>query len=153
MAEPGPLLSPRGSQAWVLRSRDLLLQSEQRLDPAVQSELDRARAGALAAADAAAAGRRRLRAVALAALVAGLGLVLAPLWPGSEVPHGAGATAEVAAPAQVASRPVAAPARASVTPAPVLAPDFELLVDPERYALVEELEFHAWLEAQVDADD
>jgi hypothetical protein len=131
--------APAASQAWVLRARRLLDESAQQLDAATLSRLNRARQAALEQR----APRRRvdlLRTLGLGAVTAGLALVL---WRGGSLPElpaePAGGTV---LPALTATPPVD---RGAV---PVAAPDFDLLVDPESYAVIEDLEFYAWLQAE-----
>lgn len=142
--------SPKGharsnSHAWVLRSRDLLEASASGLDGAAVSRLNRARQHALAQLEPAPRGAGALRWLGGAAVTAGLALVL---WRASMLPTLPAASN----PADAAPLP-AAPvlSRAQADDAPVAAPDFELLADAESLALVEELEFYAWLQASEDA--
>jgi hypothetical protein len=126
------------SQAWVLRSRALLDQSAQAFDGPTLSRLNRARQAAL---DGLAPERPRttlhwLGASAVAAGVALMvwqGLAIAPL-----------------APTQGMEPLAAEPAPVAEEVSPLAAADFELLLDAERYALLEELEFYAWLEKAED---
>jgi hypothetical protein len=133
-----------GSQAWVLRSRDLLQRSADDLDGHARARLNRARQAALAGLDPRPVARSGLRWLGGAAITAGIALVvwqalLPPLLapPESAVPT----AARIASPAPV----LAPPARIELTP--ISAPDFELLADGQQFALVEDLEFYAWLES------
>lgn len=126
--------SPHG---WVLRSRRLLDASADHLDAGALSRLNRARQAALAQLDAPA--RRApalLHWLGAGAVAAGLALVV---WRGEGSDSDRRGIAALEAPPAVA-----APSAAM----PVAAPDFELLADPDNFALVEELEFYAWLEAE-----
>lgn len=130
------------AQDWVLRSRSLLEASAQQLDGATLSRLNQARQAALAQL----APRREsllLRWLGLGAVTAGLALVL---WRGL-------------LPISDPATPLLAPLAGETPPAlvvpselPVAAPDFELLADPESYALLEDLEFYAWLQAEEGKD-
>lgn len=135
--------SSTGAQTWVLRSRSLLDASAQQLDGATLSRLNRARQAALAQLTP----RRRepllLRRLGLGAVAAGLALVL---WRGL-LPIG-DLGERLASPLSGSDAPaVIAPGELSVA-----APDFELLADPESYALLEDLEFYAWLQAEEGKD-
>jgi hypothetical protein len=142
MNETGRTAVPDGSpQAWVLRSRALLQRSADELDGATCSRLTRARHAALAQLEAPPRAAGGLRWIGIAAI--GLGLALVS-W-----------RALLPEPAMVdpaaRARPIAAPARPAPPPdLPVAAPDFELLADPQQMALLEELEFYAWLQASED---
>lgn len=124
-----------GAHDWVLRSRDLLERSAEDLDGATLSRLTRARHAALDSLVPAPRARGLQRWLGAAAVTAGLTLVMwRGLWPG--VPD-----------SQPPVRPLAQEvAPRTLAPTPVATPDFELLADAERYALLEELEFYAWLE-------
>ena len=130
--------SPAASQAWVLRARGLLDESAEQLDGATLSRLNRARQEALGALAAPRRGFDLLRALGLGAVTAGLALVLwrGAGWSDTRIDPTAGRS-----PPAVAT----APDPAHV---PVATPDFELLVDPESYAVIEDLEFYAWLQAE-----
>ena len=137
--------APRSSdsQAWILRSRELLQHSADRLDGNARSRLNRARQAALAELDAVPASRTSLRWLAAAAITAGVALVAwRALWPDVLV-SSAPATTEtrIERPAPVIETP------APIELTPISAPDFELLADEQQFALIEELEFYAWLEA------
>lgn len=125
-----------GAHDWVLRSRALLERSAQDLDGATLSRLTRARQAALDSLEPAPRGRGLLRWVGVAAVTAGLALVMwRGLLPGVPVsPPPVQPLVQEAAPQ-------------ALLPPPVATPDFELLADAERYALLEELEFYAWLES------
>jgi hypothetical protein len=130
---------PVGSpQAWVLRSRDLLERSADELDGATCSRLTRARHAALDQLESRAHAAGGLRWIGVAAI--GLGLAL--------VSWRALLPEPVAIEASARALPVATPSRPAPPPdLPVAAPDFELLADPQQLALLEDLEFYAWLQA------
>jgi hypothetical protein len=139
------------SHAWVLRARRLLDESAEHLDGAALSRLNQARQAALEAR----AGTRRapsdwLRALGLGAVTAGLALVLWRGWSPEIAPAG-GALPAAPAATQVVAAPLANDARAHASP--LAAPDFELLADPENYAVIEDLEFYAWLEQSEGSQD
>jgi hypothetical protein len=139
-----PRESPsNAAQAWVLRSRSLLEASAQQLDGATLSRLNRARQTALLQL----APHRRepvlLRWLGAGAVAAGLALLL---WRGLLPIGDLGGRQSPS----LASDP--APAIVAPVELPVAAPDFELLADPESYALLEDLEFYAWLQAEAGKD-
>ena len=129
--------SATARQAWVLRTRDLLDQSAAQLDAGTLSRLNRARQAALEQLEA--PPRRTpvlLHWLGAGALAAGLALLV---WRGVLPGPDAGPVMPLAE------------APTTVTPSadvPVAAADFELLADPDSYALLEDLEFYAWLEAE-----
>lgn len=139
--EPAP--APAASQAWVLRARRLLDESTQQFDAATLSRLNRARQAALEP-HAPRRGMDLLRALGLGAVTAGLALVL---WRGGSLPERPADPAVGAVPPALTATPAAE--RSAV---PVAAPDFDLLVDPESYAVIEDLEFYAWLQAEEGKD-
>jgi hypothetical protein len=142
------------SQNWILRSRDLLQHSADDLDGNTRSRLNRARQSALDALDAdpVPAPRNSLRWLGGAAIAAGLALVLWQLLPADLMRRAAPANdIALSAPAVAPARPAIAPGP-RVEAAPVSAPDFELLADPSQFALVEDLEFYAWLETAEGSD-
>lgn len=148
MTESRTAYSSRGSQAWVLRSRDLLQRSADDLDGESRSRLNRSRQAALAALDPVPASRSALRWVGVAAVVAGVALLS---WRVLPTRIAAPTSAPVAA-VPVRQPPPAVAPRVRSEPTPISAPDFELLADAQQFALVEELEFYAWLESAEDTD-
>lgn len=126
--------APRDDR-WLLRARELLQRQAAVPDPTLQRRLQQLRRAALEPAP------RRLRAAgfalagASAALLLAIGLLRLPLpgWPGSD-------PADLpAAPALRAETPIE---QALTLPEE----DWALLAGEVDYALVEELEFYAWLE-------
>lgn len=123
--------------AWVLRSRELLDQSSESLDAATLSRLNRSRQRALAGLDP----PRRLAFlhwVGTAAVSGGIALMI---WQGSmdrPLP-------DLPAPAATTLPAPSVAAVAGAMDSPVIAPDFELLLDAGDYALIEDMEFYAWL--------
>lgn len=139
--------NPDGSngspQAWVLRSRTLLQRSADDLDGATCSRLARARQAALGQLDSAPQPSAWLRGIGVAAIGIGIALVAwRALLPEPATIDTATGPLPVAAPSEPS------PSRPSPPPdLPVAAPDFELLADPQQFALLEDLEFYAWLQA------
>lgn len=125
---------------WLLRARALLQAEAGRADPALQRRLQQVRRAALAPR------RQRLAGwaigTALAAAAASLLLVVGP-W---QLPGESGL-----APEWSAQRSTGAAQRADTPIEQVLTlpeEDLALLVGESDYALLEELEFYAWLEQQ-----
>ena len=149
MTDPRKPVPSDGSQAWVLRSRALLQRSADDLDGHARSRLNRARQVALAELDPRPVAHPALRWLGGAAITAGIALVLwqALLPPLLAPPESAVPTvARIAPPAPVSAPPV------RIEPTPISAPDFELLADGQQFALVEDLEFYAWLESTGGSD-
>lgn len=134
-----------GDQAWVARARVLLDEWEFDLDAPTASRLNRARQAALASLPRQSASFPWARWLGGGALAAGLVLLLLRQpEPVHQVPP-----ASEAAPQP---RIVSAPPLSALAPELVAAPDFEMLTDAERLALLEDLEFYAWLDAQAQSD-
>ena len=132
--------------AWILRSRALLDASVRDVDGATRSRLQRARNAALQPAQAPDASPRTWAWAGTAAVIAGVALMLARLLPLHE-------PAAVSAPV-AGTPPVAAPAPrlAPAEDTPLAAPDFDLLLDADDTALLDELEFYAWLDEDAGND-
>ena len=145
--------SNQKDQGWVPRSRELLDHHAERLDPISARQLSQARQRALASV------RRPplLRwAFGLGAATAVSLLVFAWL---NRTPGQPGAPlAGIATPAPVATTPVtpvtATTATTAITPTTAITqaltlPDdeLELIANPDDYALLQDLEFYAWLES------
>ncbi|HMM66833.1 MAG TPA: hypothetical protein PKC03_07810 [Dokdonella sp.] len=145
--------SNQKDQGWVPRSRELLDHHAERLDPISARQLSQARQRALASV------RRPplLRwAFGLGAATATSLLVFAWL---NRTPGQPGAPlAGIATPAPVATTPVtpvtATTATTAITPTTAITqaltlPDdeLELIANPDDYALLQDLEFYAWLES------
>ncbi len=145
--------SNQKDQGWVPRSRELLDHHAERLDPISARQLSQARQRALASV------RRPplLRwAFGLGAATAASLLVFAWL---NRTPGQPGAPlAGIATPAPVATTPVtpvtpvtattATTATTAITQALTLPDDeLELIANPDDYALLQDLEFYAWLES------
>lgn len=146
MADPLPSGDRAAPQQWVLRSRDLLEQSARDLDGVTLSRLTRARHAALDTLVVPPPRYRLFGWLGGGAIAAGLALMV---WRGLLPSMGGSDTLDTAqSPPPIATH-VATSAQLST---PVAAPDFELLADAEGLALLEDLEFYAWLQAAEDHD-
>ncbi len=133
-------------RAWVLRCCELLEDWADALEPVSLAPLAAVRRGVARLPQAPRRGGSPLRKVGLAAVAAGLALVV---WRGV-VPLLR--TAPVAPP-PVEVLEAEPPPAALVEPSPIAEPDYELLADPERQALVQDLDFYAWIAREHASDD
>lgn len=141
---PGGQSTPADG-AWILRCRALLDRAAHDLDDATLSRLNLARHAVLAPAampaPARSSGNRWLVGAGGLAIVAGVALALTRLLPVTDpMPTPVSAPDETPAPAPP---PRIAPSEDT----PLAAPDFDLLLDVYDEALLDDLEFHAWLAA------
>ena len=127
--------------AWILRSRDLLDRAARDLDGATLTRLAMARQVALTLAPAVPPprGSRWLIRAGGLAIVAGVALALPRLLP---TMHSATAPSPAVHPP---APPAIAPRIAPSEDTPLAAPDFDLLLDGDDEALLEDLAFYAWL--------
>ena len=132
---------------WVLRCRELLDEWAQALEPPSLAPLAVVRR-AIARPVPVPAARNPdwVRRFGLAALLAGAAVLASrgvSTW--LDAPTAPPATVEALAPDE--------PPPAVVELAPVAAPDYELLADPEQFALLQDLDFYAWHAREHDLDD
>ncbi|MBB5207791.1 sigma factor-like helix-turn-helix DNA-binding protein [Chiayiivirga flava] len=140
---------PRDDGRWILRSRALLDASARDLDGATLSRLAHARRAAMDGVAPAPPSARPLAWLGGLAMALGIGLMLSRLLPVAQVP---GVAPDAAAPSVAPA--VAPPPRIAPTEdTPLAAPDFELLVDADDEALLDELAFYVWLGAGGDRDE
>jgi hypothetical protein len=133
-------------RAWVLRCCELLEDWADALEPVSLAPLAAVRRGVARLPQAPRRVGSPLRKVGLAAVAAGIALVV---WRG---------VLPLLQTAPVAPPPVEAleaepPPPALVEPSPIAEPEYELLADPERQALVQDLDFYAWIAREHAADD
>ena len=139
--EPESPTHAAADDAWAARVRVLLDEWEFDLDAATASRLNRARQTALGALPGP-SGTSAWRAwLGGGVVAAGLALLILRL------PN---PVADLPPPSDPGLRPevVSVPPVSALSPELVAAPDFEMLTDAERLALLEDLEFYAWLDAQ-----
>jgi RNA polymerase sigma-70 factor (ECF subfamily) len=135
-------------RGWVLRCRELLDAWAARIEPPSLAPLAVVRRAIAQASSAPPPrGENAPRRLGLAALLAGAALLT---WHAYEVWRERPAPS--AAPAIVALRPEAPPTP-WVEPAPVAAPDYELLADGEQFELLRDLDFYAWHAREHAADE
>jgi hypothetical protein len=142
-----------GGEAWLARVRVLLDESEYDIEGATLSRLNRARQQALDTLPRRAPAGRWIAWIGGGAVTAALAwMLLRGPDPATIAPVDVVTSRTAAAPAALESRP--APSAPAIAPAdaPVAAPDFELLADSEQMALLQDLEFYAWLQQQDSTD-